>query len=32
LYASLGFKRVGTKPFFGHHMWHLQLENQAAGR
>lgn len=32
LYASLGFRRVGTKPFFGHHMWHLQLENQAAGR
>lgn len=31
LYASLGFRRVGTKPFFGHHMWHLQLENQAAG-
>jgi ribosomal protein S18 acetylase RimI-like enzyme len=32
LYASLGFRRVGTKPFFGHHMWHLQLENQATGR
>lgn len=32
LYASLGFRRVGTKPFFGHHMWHLQLKNQAAGR
>ena len=32
LYASLGFRRVGTKPFFGHHMWHLQLENQAAGQ
>lgn len=24
LYASLGFDRVGTKPFFGHQMWHLQ--------
>lgn len=24
LYASLGFKRVGTKPFFCHKMWHLQ--------
>jgi ribosomal protein S18 acetylase RimI-like enzyme len=32
LYASLGFRRVGTKPFFGHKMWHLQLENQAARR
>ena len=31
LYASLGFRRVGTKLFFGHKMWHLQLENQAAG-
>lgn len=29
LYASLGFRRVGTKLFFGHKMWHLQLENQA---
>ena len=26
LYASLGFKRVGVKPFFGHQMWHLQRE------
>lgn len=25
LYASLGFERVGTKQFFGHRMWHLQL-------
>ncbi len=24
LYTSLGFKRVGTKQFFGHQMWHLQ--------
>ena len=24
LYASLGFKRVGTKRFLGHQMWHLQ--------
>lgn len=24
LYTSLGFKRVGTKLFFGHKMWHLQ--------
>ena len=32
LYASLGFRRVGTKLFFGHKMWHLQLENQAARR
>ena len=23
LYASLGFERVGTRLFFGHHMWHL---------
>lgn len=26
LYTSLGFRRVGTKPFFGHQMWHLQRE------
>ena len=26
LYTSLGFKRVGVKPFFGHQMWHLQRE------
>lgn len=24
LYNSLGFERVGTKRFLGHHMWHLQ--------
>ena len=24
LYSSLGFKRVGTRQFFGHTMWHLQ--------
>lgn len=24
LYASLCFDRVGTKEFFGHHMWHMQ--------
>ena len=24
LYTSLGFERVGTRLFFGHHMWHLQ--------
>ena len=24
LYFSLGFRRVGTRQFFGHHMWHLQ--------
>lgn len=24
LYASLGFKRVGSRPFFTHEMWHLQ--------
>ena len=24
LYTSLGFRRVGTRPFFNHHMWHLQ--------
>ena len=26
LYASLGFKRIDTKPFFTHNMWHLQRE------
>ncbi len=26
LYASLGFKRINTKPFFTHQMWHLQRE------
>lgn len=25
LYTSLGFKRVGTRLFFGHQMWHLQV-------
>lgn len=24
LYKSLGFERVGTRPFFSHQMWHLQ--------
>lgn len=24
LYTQLGFKRVGSKRFFGHQMWHLQ--------
>ncbi|MBQ6868919.1 MAG: GNAT family N-acetyltransferase [Alistipes sp.] len=27
LYSSLGFERVGTRLFFGHRMWHLQLRN-----
>jgi ribosomal protein S18 acetylase RimI-like enzyme len=26
LYSSLGFKRVGSRIFFGHQMWHLQKE------
>ncbi len=26
LYKSLGFRRVGTRLFFGHKMWHLQKE------
>lgn len=26
LYTSLGFRRVGTKRFLGHKMWHLQME------
>lgn len=26
LYSSVGFQRVGTKPFFSHQMWHLQRE------
>lgn len=26
LYTSLGFKRIDTKPFFTHQMWHLQRE------
>lgn len=25
LYTSVGFERVGTRLFFGHRMWHLQL-------
>ena len=29
LYTSLGFKRVGTKPFFNHMMWHLQRQDTA---
>lgn len=29
LYASLGFMRVGTKPFFGHQMWHLQRDKNS---
>ena len=24
LYTSLGFSRIGTRPFFTHQMWHLQ--------
>ena len=28
LYTSLGFERVGTRLFFGHQMWHLQLTNR----
>jgi len=28
LYASLGFKRVGTKMFFGHKMWHMQSQSR----
>ncbi|MBQ7952651.1 MAG: GNAT family N-acetyltransferase [Alistipes sp.] len=27
LYTSLGFERVGTRLFFGHRMWHLQLRD-----
>lgn len=27
LYTSLGFERVGTRLFFGHRMWHLQMRN-----
>ena len=27
LYTSLGFERVGTRLFFGHQMWHLQLRS-----
>lgn len=26
LYTLLGFRRVGTKRFLGHKMWHLQME------
>jgi ribosomal protein S18 acetylase RimI-like enzyme len=26
LYTSLGFERVGSRPFFTHQMWHLQRE------
>ena len=26
LYTSLGFRRINTKPFFTHLMWHLQRE------
>ena len=26
LYTSIGFERVGRREFFGHNMWHLQLE------
>lgn len=25
LYTSLGFRRVGTRQFLGHKMWHLQI-------
>lgn len=27
LYSSIGFRRVGRRLFYGHNMWHLQLEN-----
>lgn len=27
LYASLGFRRVGTKRFLGHNMWHMQCDS-----
>lgn len=27
LYTTLGFERVGTRLFFGHQMWHMQLTN-----
>lgn len=26
LYTSVGFERVGSRPFFTHQMWHLQRE------
>lgn len=26
LYASIGFKQVGVRPFFGHQMKHMQIE------
>lgn len=26
LYTSLGFRRIGSRPFFTHQMWHLQRE------
>ena len=28
LYTSIGFTRVGTKEFFGHKMWHMQIEKK----
>ncbi len=28
LYTSIGFVRVGTKEFFGHQMWHMQIKKQ----
>ena len=27
LYTSVGFRRVGSRPFFTHQMWHLQRES-----
>ena len=26
LYTSLGFRRINSRPFFTHQMWHLQLQ------
>lgn len=28
LYTSIGFKRIGTRIFFGHPMWHLQRKRK----
>jgi ribosomal protein S18 acetylase RimI-like enzyme len=28
LYTSVGFKRINTRPFFNHQMWHLQREHR----
>ena len=29
LYTSLGFRRINSRPFFTHQMWHLQLQRTA---